>query len=263
MGSHLNASAAAEQVSESEVARSGVVAPLGSRAQGSRRVEEIAVEIPRYLEEVYSWAYLNPLSVRLLDRPWVVNAILWGNSRRLQQAVFAELEPGWRVLQACCVYGDFTPNLAHRLGPKGRLDVIDVAPIQLQACRGKMQGNPRVKTRLADAASPGGGLYDAVVCFFLLHELPEQHKHAVVDGLLGSVAPGRQVIFIDFHKPAPAHPLKWFTAATFALLEPFAKSMWRNRIADYAGDAGRYHWHTETVFGGMFQKTVARRPPVS
>ncbi len=195
--------------------------------------------------------------MRLLDRPWVVNAILWGNNRRLQRWLFEEIEPGWRVLQACCVYGDLSPGLARRLGSRGRLEVIDVAPVQLDACRNKLRDYPWATVRLADAAAPGGGLHDAVVCFFLLHELPENYKHAVVDALLKSVVPGGKVVFIDYHKPGRAHPLKWITAAVFALLEPFAMSLWRNRIADFAPRAGRCAWRTETCFGGLFQKTVA------
>jgi ubiquinone/menaquinone biosynthesis C-methylase UbiE len=257
MESDINVPVSSEKTADTQFARGK---PHGSHAPPPGAAADALVEIPGYLREVYTWAYLNPLSVWLLDRTWVVNAILWGNNRRLQRAVFAELEPGSRVLQACCVYGDFSPELAQWLGPEGQLEVIDVAPIQLAACRRKLQDNPRVTTRRADAAAPGGGPYDAVVCFFLLHELPETYKHAVVDALLGSIAPGGKIIFIDFHKPRPAHPLKWFTAAVFALLEPFAKSLWRHSISDFATDAGRYGWRTETYFGGLFQKTIARRP---
>ena len=59
-----------------------------------------APEIPGYLQDTYAWAYLWPISVWLLDRPWVASAILWGNYRRLKQAAFSEVRPGQRVLQA-------------------------------------------------------------------------------------------------------------------------------------------------------------------
>jgi hypothetical protein len=101
MESDINVPVSSEKTADARFARSK---PQRSHAQPP-------VEIPVYLREVYTWAYLNPLSVWLLDRTWIVNAILWGNSRRLQRAVFAELEPGSRVLQACCVYGDFSPEL--------------------------------------------------------------------------------------------------------------------------------------------------------
>ena len=55
--------------------------------------------IPQYLYDVYYWAYLSPLGVALLDHPFVVWTILWGNFARLMNLAFAELEEGQSVLQ--------------------------------------------------------------------------------------------------------------------------------------------------------------------
>ena len=220
------------------------------------------VEIPKYMRDVYTWAYIDPVNVRLLDHNWVVNLVLWGNKKRLQDVLFDELEPGRRVLQACCVYGDLSPKLAEFIGADGQLEVIDVSPAQLEGCYKKLKDFPQVTVRAADAANPGGGPYDDVISFFLLHEMPEDYKHAVVNSLLDSLAPGGKVIFIDYHKPHWAHPLKWVTALVFALLEPFAKSLWRHEIAGFATDPERFHWRQETYFGGLFQKVVARRKPL-
>ena len=73
--------------------------------------------VPSYMQDVYAWAYLWPISVRLLDRPQVVNAILWGNYPRLLRAALAELRPGQRVYQPACVYGNFSSKVAEALGP--------------------------------------------------------------------------------------------------------------------------------------------------
>lgn len=217
------------------------------------------VKIPEYLSDVYTWAYINPVNVRLLDQDWIVNLVLWGNKKRLQGTLFDELQPGRRVLQACCVYGDLTPTLARHIGPDGQLEVIDVSPAQVDICRGKLHDYPQANVRFADAAEPGGGPYDDIISFFLLHEIPEDYKHTVVNALLGRLAPGGKVIFIDYHKPHPLHPLKWVTALIFGLLEPFAISMWRHKISDFALEPEKYNWRTETYFAGLFQKTVAQR----
>jgi len=217
------------------------------------------VKIPKYLSDVYTWAYIDPTNVRLLDHNWVVNTVLWGNKDRLQRVLFEELKPGRHALLSCCVYGDLSPKLAEFIGPAGRLEVIDVSPAQIESCREKLQGFPQASVRTADAAQPGGGPYDDVISFFLLHEMPDDYKRAVVNALLESVAPGGKVIFIDYHKPHPLHPLKWVTALVFALLEPFAKSLWRHKIIDFATDPDRFHWRQETYFGGLFQKVVAER----
>jgi SAM-dependent methyltransferase len=215
--------------------------------------------IPDYLEKTYAWAYLNPRNVRLLDRPLVVSTILWGNFGRLLRALLTELKPGQTVLQPACVYGNFSPSLAAFLGPQGRLDVFDVAPIQVERCRHKLARFPQATVRLRDAVDPVGGSYDAVCCFFLLHELPDRYKRLVVDALLSSVAPGGKAVFVDYHKPHPAHPLKALTGLIFDLLEPFAKGLWEHEIKSCASGGDTFSWSKKTYFGGLFQKVVATR----
>jgi hypothetical protein len=217
--------------------------------------------IPDYLQKHYAWAYLNPRTLPILDHHLVVSAILWGNYRRLQRAVLAELAPGQTVLQAACVYGDLSVVLADFLGQRGKLDVVDVAPLQVDNCRRKLAQHAHTEVRLADAARPGGGAYDAVCCFFLLHELPDDHKRRVVDGLLASLASGDKAIFVDYHQPHWAHPLKGPMRLVFDALEPFAATLWRHEIADFASTADAFVWRKQTYFGGLYQKTVAQRRP--
>lgn len=217
-------------------------------------------QVPAYLWETYYWAYLNPRNVKLLDRELVVSVILWGNHRRLRQAAFAQVQPGQRVLQPACVYGDFSPALARHVGSQGRLEVIDVAPIQAARCRHKLGDFPQASVRNADAAQIAGEAYDAVCCYFLLHELPADYKRAVVDALLGSVVPGGKVIFVDYNKPHWAHPLKGITSLVFDTLEPFAKDLWRNQISDFASTPNEFIWEKKTYFGSLFQRTIAHRP---
>lgn len=226
----------------------------------SKRAEAEAPQVPAYLREIYDWAYLNPRNVRLLDRESIVATILWGNHNRLRQSAFEEIRPGQQVLQSSCVYGDFSPALARHVGPKGRLQVFDVAPIQVKGCRRKLREFPQASVRLADAAEPSGEFYDAVCCYFLLHEVPADYKRKVVDALLGSVVPGGKAVFVDYHKPHFAHPLKVVTSLVFDTLEPFAKDLWRNEIADFASAPGGFVWSKQTYFGDLFQKVTASRP---
>ena len=215
--------------------------------------------IPAYLVDHYGWVYLHPASIMVFDHSPVVSAILWGQYGRLKQAVFAEILPGGRVLQAACVYGDLTPGLARLVGAGGHLDVVDIVHLQVANCQRKLKGFPHAVARLADAAVPGGAPYDVVLCFFLLHELPDDRKRAVVDGLLECVAPGGKVVFIDYHKPHPLHPLKPVMNLVFKLLKPFAKRLWQTDISDFARDACQFHWRKQTFFSGLFQKVVAVR----
>lgn len=215
--------------------------------------------VPAYLRDVYSWAYLDPRNARLLDNEVVVNALLWGNSGRLRRALLSEISTGNRVLQAAHVYGRLVPELAKSVGPAGCLDVIDVAPLQAALGRLKLRDFPSARVRIGDAASPGDEEYDVVVSFFLLHELPETYKRTVVDALLACVSPGGKAVFIDYHAPMPWHPLRGLMRRVFEHLEPFAESMWHHKISDFACNAGSFAWHTETCFGGLYQKTIASR----
>lgn len=240
--------------------------PMGSRPATAiggeasfRRARTKVPKIPSYLRDTYYWSYLNPKNVRRLDSEFIVSLILWGQHRRLQRATFAELSPGQRVLQPASVYGEFSPAMARHLGPRGCLEVSDIAPIQVATSRRKLRGLPQASARLADARCPGGAPYDAACCYFLLHELPDDDKREVVDALLASVVPGGKIIFIDYHKPHWAHPVKGVISLIFDMLEPFAKSLWRHEIADFATNPGAFNWRREAYFGGLYQKVVAER----
>src|SRR5436190_20310113 len=93
----------------------------------------LAPPIPRYLEQVYWWAYVHPKAVHVFEREWLVNAILFGHYGRLRDAALAELgeQVQGRTLQVACVYGNLTPRLQQRLAPDASLDVVDILPIQL------------------------------------------------------------------------------------------------------------------------------------
>lgn len=213
--------------------------------------------VPAYLRERYAWAYLHPGALRLFDHPLIVSGILWGNYGRLKRAAFAEIAAGRRVLQPACVYGDFSRDLAAWIGERGSLDVTDIAPIQVANCRRKLAHLPYVRVRRADAAVPGGGPYDVVCCFFLVHEIPDRYKGAVVDGLLRAVAPGGKVVFVDYHRPHALHPLRRVMSFVFDTLEPFARTLWSREIEDFARAGAGFAWRKQTYFGGLYQKVVA------
>lgn len=225
---------------------------------GCEQEEEPSV-LPDYLVNTYTWAYLRPASVTLLDNPIVVGAILWGNFWRLLRAACSEFRPGQRILQAASVYGSLSSNLAETVGRDGRLEVIDIAPIQVENCRRKLTSYPQATVRLADAAAPGGGFYDGICCFFLLHEIPDEQKRAVVNALLRSVAPGGKVVFVDYHRSRPLHPVRVVMEGVFRWLEPYAHGLIRREIKDFAAEPHAFHWRKDTFFGGLYQKVVAER----
>ncbi len=213
--------------------------------------------IPRYLSETYTWAYLNPRSVKLLDRELVVAIILWYQHRNLERRVLAEIAPGSTVLQTACVYGDLSLLLARHIGDEGSLDIVDVSKAQVDKCAEKLRDYPFASVRHLDVLDLGDGEYDTVCCYFLMHEVPDDYKQGLVDVVLNSIGPDGKVVFIDYHKPHWANPLKPVMSLVFDMLEPFAKSLWRKDIRDFASKPEDFRWHKESFFGGLYQKVVA------
>ncbi len=231
------------------------VAPMKT----SELIRPSPTDVPAYMHDVYDWAYLNPRNVRLLDREIVVELILWGNGHRLKEALLTEIDPGATVLQAAHVYGTLITEIAAKLTHSNQLEVVEVAPVQAGRCREKLRDFPEAIVRLGDAATVRTTPKDMVSSFFLLHEVPSDYKRAVVNTLLGHVKEGGKAVFVDYHQPHWLHPLKPLMMVIFDLFEPFAKELCQHTISDYADDPDAFLWHTETYFGGLYQKTVAIR----
>jgi len=223
-----------------------------------------AADVPEYLSRHYWWAYLHPRAVRFFEREWLVNLILWGNFRRLRDAALAELGPTitGRTLQVACVYGDFTQRIAARLAPEARLDVVDVAPIQLANLRRKLAPDARIHLGRQDASALNfaAASFDATLLFFLLHEQPAAVRAATLAEAMRVTKPGGRIVIVDYHRPHAGHPLRYLMRLVLGRLEPFALDLWRHEIAHWlpAGVAPA-SIEKSTTFGGLYQKLVIRR----
>lgn len=219
------------------------------------------IPLPKYLEQTYWWAYLHPNGVRVFERQWLVNLILWGNFAVLRDAALEEMGSSIRgdVLQVACVYGDFSQQLARRLGSAGHLDVVDVAPVQLENLTSKVKDHSNVSLHHQDSTALGfaDNSYDQVVVFFLLHEQPESARIRTIEEALRVTKPGGKVIFVDYHRPNWSNPFRYVMIPILAFLEPFALDLWRNDIAGWIGKPFcPKKLHKETFFGGLYQKVV-------
>ena len=218
--------------------------------------------IPAYLHETYWWAYVHPKAVRLFERQWLVNLILWGNFAKLRDAALGELGetlPG-STLQVACVYGDFTPRLAERVPKGATLDVVDVLPIQLANLRGKLAPSARVGLINRDAADLGfaDACYDRVVLFFLLHEMPLQVRSRTLAEAMRVLKPGGRLVIVDYHRPSAWHPLRAVMKWILRTFEPFAMDLWRHEVSEWLPPAAKL-LRKETFYGGLYQKLVITR----
>ncbi|MFZ2649438.1 MAG: rhodoquinone biosynthesis methyltransferase RquA [Burkholderiaceae bacterium] len=220
--------------------------------------------IPRYLAQAYWWAYVHPKAVRLFEREWLVNAILFGNYGRLRDAALADLgDTGQtvhgRTLQVACVYGNLTHTLQQRLAAKASLDVVDVLPIQLKNLSKKLPPDARVALLHGDssALACADASYDQVLLFFLLHEQPEGVRSATLGEAMRVVKPGGKVVVVDYHRPSSWHPMRPLMRLVFRKLEPYALALWRHEVQDFLAPGLRPASLTKhTYFGGLYQKLV-------
>jgi len=221
------------------------------------------VNIPDYLAQTYWWAYVHPAAVRVFERQWLVNAILWGNFARLRDLALAALGPdyGGRTLQVACVYGDLTEKLARRIPAGGALEVVDVLPVQLDNLRRKLPADVRPALRLADSSAleAADASYDRALLFFLLHEQPDEVRRRTLAEALRVVRPGGKVVVVDYHRPARSHPLRWPMRGILARLEPFALDLWRHGLTEWLPRTGGFSLSRRTYFGGLYQCAVIRR----
>jgi ubiquinone/menaquinone biosynthesis C-methylase UbiE len=221
-----------------------------------------APEIPEYLQDTYWWAYLHPKSFYFFERKWVVNLILWGNMKRLTEMVIEELsvEPESRILQIACVYGEFSSKVAEHLDKTGsRLEIVDVATIQLENVEKKLTGKQNIGLHHLDSTSMSfpDGSFDQTVVFFLLHEQPDYARRKTVEEAIRVTRPGGKVIFVDYHGPKRSNPMRYVMKPILTWLEPYAMDLWREELpAFFPQNVKPEQIESEFYFGDLYQKIV-------
>ena len=219
------------------------------------------LKIPKYLEDTYWWAYVHPTSIRIFERQWLVNFILWGNFARLRDTALDEI--GKTItgnnLQVACVYGDFSQQFAARTDFESELHIVDVAPVQLENVHNKLKHHSNVYLHHQDSTCLDfdDAEFDNIVVFFLLHEQPETVRAKTVEEVMRVVKPGGKVVFVDYHRPHWANPFRYIMLPILFLLEPFALGVWEKEIIDWVPAGLRpKKIKKETLFGGLYQKVV-------
>jgi ubiquinone/menaquinone biosynthesis C-methylase UbiE len=219
------------------------------------------ITIPSYLTAHYWWAYVHPMAVKVFERQWLANLILWGNYARLRDAALSELGTSLcgNSLQVACAYGDLTNRLAgsvERAG--GSFDVVDVLPVQLRNLRGKLPKNAPVRLLIMDAAALAlpDASYENCLLFFLLHEQPRSWRERTLSEVLRVVKPGGKIVIVDYALPRWWHPLRYLWRPLLATLEPFALDLWREDIADWLPQYASVRLRKQVFFGGLYQKLV-------
>ncbi len=226
--------------------------------------------IPEYLARHYWWAYLSPRGVWFFDHHTIINLILFGQYGAILQEVMRRYgaAPSPRTLQLTCAYGALTPTLAASAAT-GELHLMDAAEIQLQAARRKVptSGKPVLYARNnAETLAYASNTFDAVIVFFLLHELPPEARQRALREALRVLKPGGRLLIAEYAANEGKHLLHRLLPARWLLehLEPFLHDFWHADLHALLMEALRHNGkllasRSEALLFGGFYRVVEYR----
>lgn len=201
-----------------------------------------ALGLPDYLERHYAWAYVWPFSVWFFDHQPIINAILFGNYKRIMRNTmrYMDLANAGKTLQVAGVYGELTPTLAQGVN---ELHLIDAAPIQLQAAQRKVEAiGKRVHLGCmhAEALQYESNTFDTVLLFLLLHEMPPEARRATLREAVRVLKPGGRLVIAEYGENKGRHFFHWFPIAKWILThaEPFLGGFWSEKLTETLAECG-------------------------
>ncbi|MCF6207873.1 MAG: class I SAM-dependent methyltransferase [Ghiorsea sp.] len=192
---------------------------------------------PEYLARYYWWAYLWKKSAWFFDHQPIINAILFGQYKKLMQATMQQLEHTDHtcVLQLTCVYGMLTPKLIENIKPVP-LHITDVAPVQLRLAASKaMPPSSLIATRMnAEYLGYKDNSFTTTILFFLLHELPIKARENALSEAIRTLADGGTLLITEYAELPKKHFLYWFFPARWITtkLEPFLNDFWHEKLTE-------------------------------
>jgi len=191
--------------------------------------------VPWYLARHYWWAYLWKRSIWFFDHQPIINAILFGNYRKLQAMTLPHVstDPTHSVLQLTCVYGELTGKLLEKL-PQGMF-IVDACTAQMQLAQRKTAGigHPLHCVRLnAESLSFADNSFDQIIVFFLFHEMPRDARERTIHEIARVLRPGGSIILTEYAPLPENHLLYRFPLTRWILgkLEPFLPDFWQHDI---------------------------------
>ncbi len=204
--------------------------------------------LPIYLVRYYWWAYLWRPAIWFFDHQPIINAILFGQYKRLLEQTMSCLKdrvPG-KFLQLTCVYGSLTPTLVQYL--KGEpLYLVDVSTAQLEKSRSRLSANDQGRLITMQMNAEHLELPDndftTVLIFFLMHEMPTAARHKTLSETLRVLAPGGRLVITEYGAEPRSHWIYRFWPLRKLLLkyEPFLNDFWREDLPMLLDEKAKAH----------------------
>lgn len=222
--------------------------------------EDVNVKLPIYVREIYGKIYEDSKVSKFFDNVRLLRFLTFGNSSKLIDSALKEIRQNHKVLQIGGTFGNQIELTAEKIGHYGKYDLVDVSETQMNRLEAKYRYLfPQMRFILKDGTEPMEEKYDVVLCYMLLHELPNLTKIKMVSNALNSVNETGKVVFIDYYNPAWWHPLRYFVRMFNRLYQPFAEKLWDREIHTFADKKNNFFWKKVTFFGDMYQKVVASK----
>lgn len=212
--------------------------------------------VPSYISSLYRGFYMNKGWADFLDADWFATLSTFGFYSKLKRSLLEHIKPKSWTLMVGNSYGWLVKDIAAKVGDKGLFEVIDAVPIQAESAGEKLSPWPHFKSIVKDIEHyHPSKKYDTIVCYFLLHEMPDKKKKRVIKNIASLLALNGRAVFIDYGTASKYHPLKYLLRAYNNIFEPFADSLFKTGIKDFTDD-DNLHFVTKTFFGGLYQKTI-------
>jgi arsenite methyltransferase len=117
-------------------------------------------------------------------------------------AHYADIQPGWKLLDAGAGGGSYLPLLSTLVGSTGTLDAVDLAPENVAAIRRREAANGfncpvTAQTGSVTALPFDDGTFDAVWCANVLQYLSDAELSTALDEFIRVVRPGGSIIIKD------------------------------------------------------------------
>ncbi|MFW5926514.1 MAG: rhodoquinone biosynthesis methyltransferase RquA [Wenzhouxiangella sp.] len=234
-----------------------------SPGEAPSKTGEDVEQLPDYLVRYYRWAYVWPFAVWFFDHQPIINAILFGNYRRIMNETLRLIDPdrAGRTLQVAAVYGELTPTLASRIDD---LHLVDVASVQLRAARRKLDArglDATIERMDAEALKHADDSFDTVVVFLLLHEMPPEVRRNTLREAARVLRPGGRLVIAEYGEDAGRHflhkfwPTRWLLTTSEHFLRSFWDTDFSQLLAESTARAGKNAELLEQVeiFGGFYR----------
>jgi ubiquinone/menaquinone biosynthesis C-methylase UbiE len=244
-----------------------VVARRARRRDHTVPEDDGLIPLPDYYRRAFHWqsdGWLSDKSARLYEPS--VELLFAGAAGPMRRRALRPLVDalrgvaGARVLDLACGAGGFLSQLSQAL-PLARLSGVDLSSSYISHARralAKAGTSADLFTENAESLPMKDGLYDAVSCIFLFHELPRDARRRIAAEMHRVLRVGGTVVVVDAaqeHSTPMLKPFLDFFPSTYH--EPYFRSYQQDPIEDVLLEVGFQVVKTSDAF--VSRVVVARR----